>query len=41
MVSLIEILRSAGKDLYKHQLDFVSDVIWMERPSYSWLMMLV
>ncbi|MGC8542541.1 MAG: SNF2-related protein [Vulcanisaeta sp.] len=32
MVSLIELLRSAGKDLYKHQLDFVSDVIWMERP---------
>lgn len=32
MVSLIEILQSAGKDLYKHQLDFVSDVIWMEKP---------
>ncbi|ABL78385.1 SNF2-related protein [Thermofilum pendens] len=32
MVSLIEILRSAGKDLYKHQLDFVSDALWFDEP---------
>ncbi|NAZ33309.1 MAG: DEAD/DEAH box helicase family protein [Pyrobaculum sp.] len=32
MTSLAEILRSAGKDLYKHQLDFVSDALWLKRP---------
>lgn len=32
MVSLIEILRQAGKELYKHQLDFVSDALWLPRP---------
>lgn len=32
MVSLIEILRGAGKELYKHQLDFVSDVLWLPQP---------
>ena len=31
MVSLIDILRLAGKDLYKHQLDLVSDVLWLPR----------
>jgi len=32
VTSLVEILRSAGKELYKHQLDFVSDVLWLARP---------
>lgn len=32
MVSLVEILKGAGKELYKHQLDFVSDVLWLPRP---------
>ncbi len=32
MTSLVEILKSAGKELYKHQLDFVSDVLWLARP---------
>ncbi|WP_066795262.1 SNF2-related protein [Caldivirga sp. MU80] len=34
MVSLIDILRLAGKDLYKHQLDLVSDVLWLPRPRF-------
>jgi superfamily II DNA or RNA helicase len=29
---LVEILRSAGKELYKHQLDFVSDALWLTQP---------
>ncbi len=32
MTSLVEILRGAGKELYKHQLDFVSDVLWLPQP---------
>jgi len=32
VTSLVEILKSAGKELYKHQLDFVSDVLWLARP---------
>lgn len=32
MVSLIDILRSARRDIYKHQLDFVSDLMWLPRP---------
>jgi SNF2 family DNA or RNA helicase len=32
VTSLVEILRSAGKELYKHQLDFVSDALWLTRP---------
>ncbi|AET34265.1 SNF2-related protein [Pyrobaculum ferrireducens] len=32
MVSLVEILRQAGKELYRHQLDFVSDALWLPRP---------
>jgi superfamily II DNA or RNA helicase len=28
----VEILKSAGKELYRHQLDFVSDVLWLARP---------
>ncbi|AFA38041.1 DNA or RNA helicases of superfamily II [Pyrobaculum oguniense TE7] len=32
MVSLVEFLRSAGKELYKHQLDFVSDALLMAKP---------
>ena len=34
MVSLIDILRLAGKDLYKHQLDLVSDALWLPRPRF-------
>jgi len=32
VTSLVEILKSAGKELYKHQLDFVSDALWLARP---------
>jgi len=34
MVSLVDILRLAGKDLYKHQLDLVSDALWLPRPRF-------
>ena len=29
---IVEILKAAGKELYRHQLDFVSDVLWLPRP---------
>lgn len=32
VTSLVEILKSAGKELYRHQLDFVSDALWLARP---------
>ena len=32
MVSLVDIVRRAGKELYKHQLDFVSDALLTPRP---------
>lgn len=32
MVSLIDLIKSAKRDLYKHQLDFVSDVLLMQKP---------
>jgi len=34
MASLVDILRLAGKDLYKHQLDLVSDALWLPRPRF-------